>query len=151
MSGTFHTTLSPGPGSARERALWPHAPATDYDRSAARSKRHAFQRKSGQRLAHGLSSLLACSWTHSLQNPDNSSGSRLRSALPVAAVCTLPFGRGNQDLLSRLAGSWPSNGTFLVRSGRPFTPISHPDTANLGATTSKTRVRPKLPRDPRLV
>ena len=69
----------------------------------------------------------------------------------MGAGCTLPFARGNKDLLSRLAGNWPSNGTLLVRSGRPFTPISNLDTANIGATPSKTRVRPNLPRDPRLV
>jgi len=175
VGGTFNTALTPGAGNPRLRALWPHAPATDYDRSVARSKYHALQIKSEQRLWAGLSSLVAYTWSksidtaasgffgaedQSLQDPYDINSSRSVSGFDiphvfsVGAVYALPFGPGKQFLTSgpaaRILGNWQLNAIALLRSGRPFTPIMNLDTANIGATTSNTRVRPNLLRDPRL-
>lgn len=175
VSGTFNTALTPGPGAPRARALWPHAPATDYDRSIGRSKYHGLQLKMEQRLTAGLSSLVAYTWSksietassgffgaedQSLQNPYDINSSRsvsgfdLPQVFSAGAVYALPFGKGKkfatQGFAARILGNWQVNALVLLRSGRPFTPITNLDSANIGATTSNTRTRPNLLRDPRL-
>jgi hypothetical protein len=155
--------------------LWPHAPGTDYDRSIGRSKYHGLQLKMEQRLTAGLSSLVAYTWSksietassgffgaedQSLQNPYDINSSRsvsgfdLPHVFSAGVVYALPFGKGKklatQGLAPRLLGNWQVNALVLLRSGRPYTPITNLDSANIGATTSNTRTRPNLLRDPRL-
>ena len=175
VGGTFNTAQTAGPGNPRERALWPHAPATDYDRSIGRSKYHALQVKAEQRLWGGLSSLVAYTWSksidtassgffaaedQSLQNPYDINSSRSVSGFDIphvfslGAVYGLPFGKGKAFMTSGVAakvlGSWQLNAIALVRSGRPYTLYMNLDTANIGATGQTTRVRPNLLRDPAL-
>jgi hypothetical protein len=175
VGGVYNLAQTPGPGSPRDRALWPHAPATDYDRSVGRSKYHALQTRAERRFSQGFSIVGQYTWSksidtassgffsaedQSLQNPYDINGSRSVSGFDIphffsfASVYQLPFGKGQRWLqsgaLSRVLGNWQLNAILLGRSGQPFTPFTNLDIANIGATTASSRVRPNLLRSPQL-
>jgi len=174
VGGAYNVALTPGPGNPRDRALWPHAPATDYDRSVGRSTYHGLQTRAERRFAQGFSIIAQYTWSKSidvssgffgvedqqLQNPYDLRGSRAVSGFDIphfvsaGAVWQLPFGKGQRWLrsgaLARLLGNWQMNAMLLARSGQAFTPVTNLDTANIGAPGQNTRVRPDLLRDPRL-
>jgi hypothetical protein len=128
-----------------------------------------------RRMSGGLSFLTSYTWSKSidtaisgygssesisLQNPYDPNESRSVSGfdvphmLSVAAVYSLPFGRGkqwlNQGVGSRIFGNWQVNGILVLRSGQPYNPQMNLDIANIGAVNNATRARPDLVGDPKL-
>ncbi|HEY3458649.1 MAG TPA: carboxypeptidase regulatory-like domain-containing protein [Bryobacteraceae bacterium] len=171
IGGFYNTAVTPGPGLVSSRALYPYAPASNYDRSIGRSNYNALQAKFEQRVSHGLSFLVAYTWSksidiassgqfgvegQSLQDPYHVDADRAVSAydipqyLAVSAVYTLPFGHGRQWLTtgfaSRIFGNWQLNSIVQLRSGQPYSLSMNTDVANIGAATT----RPDLVGDPTL-
>lgn len=169
VGGFYNTALTPGPGLVQPRELFPYAPASNYDRSIGRSSYNALQMKIEQRMAYGLSFLVAYTWSksidlassgqfgvegESLQNPYNVDADRSVSAfdipqgLAVSLVYLLPFGHDRTWLksgfASRVFGNWQLNAIVQVRSGQPFSLAMNTDVANIGTTTT----RPDLVGDP---
>jgi outer membrane receptor protein involved in Fe transport len=171
IGGFYNTALTPGPGPVSARALFPWAPASNYDRSIGRSTYDGLQVKLEQRFSAGLSYLVAYTWSktidiassgqfgvegQSLQDPYNVNADRSVSSYDIphnfstALIYQLPFGKGQRWLdsgpLSRVLGNWQINAIVQLRSGQPFTPTMNADVANIGATTT----RPDLIGDPHL-
>lgn len=173
VGGDYNTALTPGPGPAQPRALWPNLPVSLWDRSIGQSKYNAFQAKFEKRFSDGFSSLLSYTWSKSmdvatsglfntenfsLQNPYDPNGSRSVSGFDIphyftaAIIYELPFGHGKRwvsdGIASRIVGSWRINSIIQLRSGQPFTLFTNVDIANIGAIQGGSQDRPDLVGDP---
>lgn len=172
IGGDYNTALTPGPGTDRPRALWPHAPVTGYDRSVGMSNYHGLLAKAERRFASGFSYLVAYTWSKSidmassaqfrenmsLQNPYNPRESRSVSGFDIphifstALVYEFPFGPGrkwlNSGVGSKILGRWQSNAIVQARSGQPYTLFMNVDIANIGAINQAARARPNIVGNP---
>ncbi len=125
----------------------------DLEASAANSSYHSLQTRVQQRLAHGVSAIVAYTFSKSLddasgffattgdpnfpQNSYNLAAERgrsdfdIRQRLTVSYYCDLPQGRN-----AWLKG-WQTAGIWTFQSGQPFTPALLPgnDNANTGIDT----------------
>ncbi len=66
VGGDYNTALTPGPGPTQPRALWPNDPVSLWDRSVGQSKYNALQAKFQKRFSSGFSSLVAYTWSKSM-------------------------------------------------------------------------------------
>jgi len=173
VGGDYNTALTPGPGPTQPRALWPNDPVSLWDRSVGQSKYNALQAKFEKRFSSGFSSLLAYTWSKSidvatsgqfntenlsLQNPYDPNESRSVSCFDIpqyftiAAIYELPFGHGKRwvrdGIVSRIVGSWRINSIVQLRSGQPFTLFTNVDIANTGAIAGSSQDRPDLVGNP---
>lgn len=171
IGGFYNTAVTPGPGVAQSRALFPYAPASNYDRSIGRGNYNALQMKFEQRASHGLSFLVAYTWSkaidiassgqfgvegESLQDPYHVDADRSVSSydipqnLAVSLVYLLPFGHDRAMLktgwASRIFGNWQLNAIVQARSGQPYSLSMNSDVANIGSATT----RPDLVGNPQL-
>ena len=113
------------------RALFPWAPASNYDRSIGRSSYDGLQVKLEQRFSAGLSYLVAYTWSktidiassgqfgvegQSLQDPYNVNVDRSVSSYDIphnfstALIYQLPFGKGQRWLDSGLCPAFSGTG-----------------------------------------
>ena len=131
--------------------------------SRANSNYHSLQARFQQRLSRGLASLVAYTWSKSIDDasnffssagdsnfPQNSYNLRaergrsnfdVRHRLSVSYSYELPFGKGRQYLadegwLSSILSGWQSFGILTFQSGRPFTVALLPDIDNSGTGRS---------------
>jgi hypothetical protein len=120
----------------------------DLLESRANSNYHALQTRFQQRLFHGLTSLVAYTWSKSIDDasnffssagdpnfPQNSfnvaaergrSNFDVRHRLSASYSYALPFGKGRQYLaddgwISTVLTGWETHGIITLQSGRPFT------------------------------
>jgi Carboxypeptidase regulatory-like domain/TonB dependent receptor len=135
----------------------------DLLESRANSNYNALQARFQQRLVRGLTSLVAYTWSKSIDDasnffssagdpnfPQNSynvaaergrSNFDVRHRLSVSYSYALPFGKGRQYLandgwVSTALGGWETYGIVTVQSGRPFTVALLPDIDNSGTGRS---------------
>jgi hypothetical protein len=125
----------------------------DYEESAANSSYNSLQTRVQQRLAHGVSAIVAYTFAKSLDDasgffattgdpnfPQNSYDLRasrgrsdfdIRQRLTVSYYCDLP--QGHNIFLK----GWQTAGIWTLQSGQPFTPALEPDddNANTGIDT----------------
>lgn len=122
----------------------------NYSQSTGFTTFHALEAQYQKRFSHGLETVVAFTWEKCLGNSNgdfnaengaeaapyeyffNPSLSKGVCAFDVPKVFTftavyeLPFGKGrhwlNHGLLSKVAGGWDTNYSFLARSGRAFNP-----------------------------
>ncbi len=175
VGGDYNTALTPGPGPAMPRALWPNDPVSLWDRSVGQSAYNALQVKFDKRFSGGFSYLLSYTWSKSidvassgqfndegfsLQNPYDPNGSRSVSGFDIpqyfsaALVYDSPFGHGKRWLNSGVGawilGNWQANSIIVLRSGQPFTLATNADIANIGAIAGSSQDRPNLVGNPGL-
>lgn len=160
VGGYYNTALTPGPGDAQSRALYPYIAPTYYDRSVGSSNYHAMQFQLNKRMSKGFSYQVAYTWSKSMnvggdgwfgvegsvpQDPYNPaghgsysvSGTDLRNVLSVNTLYEVPVGRGRafstgNKVFDYILGNWQLNNIFVARSGQVFTPQTNSDVANTG-------------------
>jgi Carboxypeptidase regulatory-like domain len=164
VGGYYNTALTPGPGDAQSRALYPYIAPTFYDRSVGASNYHALQFQLNKRISKGFSYQVAYTWSKSMnvggdgwfgvegsvpQDPYHPaangsysvSGTDLRNVLSVNTLYEIPVGRGKSystgnHVFDYILGNWQLNNIFVARSGQVFTPQTSSDIANTGNGTT---------------
>lgn len=146
---------------------WPDFNQITYDTYDAYSNYNAMTVKVTQRLAHGLSGLIAYAYSKGLDDdggttdggaingnlaPQNDndpasnygvSDTSIRHRLVVSGVYQLPFGRGRAFLsdsaswVNALAGGWDISAIVAAQSGYPFSVLSSNDFSNTGSPSPK--------------
>jgi hypothetical protein len=135
-----------------------------YTQSVGYSRYNSFQFKSQRRFSRGLHTLLAYTWSKSIdvssgyfnvENGDGGSstvqnyfdqpsargvsGFDITHFLSWATLYEFPFGKGktwaNSGPLSWVVGNWQANYVLQARSGQPYTLQVSGDPANIGGTT----------------
>jgi hypothetical protein len=160
VGGYYNTALTPGPGDAQSRALYPYIAPTFYDRSVGSSSYHAMQFQLNRRFSNGFSYQVAYTWSKSMnvggdgwfgvegtvpQDPYAPSaygsyapaGTDLTNVLSVNTLYEVPVGRGRQfstgnRVFDYILGNWQLNNIFVARSGQVYTPDISSDIANTG-------------------
>ena len=161
----------PGPGAVNNRrpffAVRPTLADVTWAVSDGTADYHALQLTAEKRLSHGLSGLLAYTWSHSIdtvgqafgggadgplpQDPRNRQADRgnspfdIRHRLTVAANYQLPFGKGQRWLSGDgaapyLLGGWQVNTIATLQTGLPFTPTLNAAVANTGTGSRPDRI-----------
>jgi hypothetical protein len=161
----------PGSGAVNNRrpffAVRPTLADVTWAVSDGTADYHAFQFSAEKRLAHGLSGLLAYTWSHSIdtvgqsfgggadgplpQDPRNRLADRgnspfdIRHRLTIAWNYALPFGQGRKwlnsgGLAEYLLGGWQINGINTFQTGLPFTPTLNAATVNTGTGSRPDRI-----------
>jgi hypothetical protein len=133
---------------SQSQRAYPLFSTITYVQSRANSNFNSLQAKLQQNFSHGVSYLLAYTYSKSLDNaPGQGSGSDFSSGTPqdsnnlnaeyglsdfdarqrlvISPVIQLPFGSGRRyvqhGLLSDVIGGWQLSGIFAYHTGRPFT------------------------------
>ncbi|WP_263357956.1 TonB-dependent receptor [Acidicapsa ligni] len=164
VGGYYNTALTPGPGDAQARALYPYIAPTFYDRSIGSSNYHAMQFQLNKRFSNGFSYQVAYTWSKDInvggdgwfgvegtvpQDPYNPSGFGSRSVsgtdltnvLSVNTLYQVPVGKGRMfstgnRLFDYVLGNWQINNIFVAHTGQVFTPVTSSDIANTGNGTT---------------
>ena len=162
LGGIHNTARFPAPGDAAtvaSRRQYPYIAPTYYDDSTGNSNYHALQTRLTGNDRHGLTYLLAYTWSKSidlaqsgdfteggsLQDPYNPradrsvSGFDLTNIFSASVVYELPFGKGKpfnpqNHIVSYAAGGWQVNSIVNLTSGPPFEVDLNGDIANTGNT-----------------
>ena len=151
--------LTPGYGPIINRVPWPLAIIGAHGtRSLTSSWYNALQLKAEERLSHGLSYLVAYTWSKSedtgcsgfegiegcdieqpndIRNDKSVSSFDLPFILTTSVVYDLPFGKGRaylnqKSVLGSIIGQWRSNVIFRSFSGQPLSLNAGSDFANIG-------------------
>jgi len=158
VGGYYNVALTPGPGDAQARALYPYIGPTFYDRSIGKADYDAFQFQLNKRFSKGLAYQVAYTWSKSIdlcasgwygvegqscsdpyhvQASRGPSGFDLTHVLSVNTLYELPVGKGkrfqtNNNFLDYALGNWQFNTIFLARSGLPYQVYVSGDVANTG-------------------
>jgi hypothetical protein len=160
VGGYYNTALTPGPGDAQSRALYPYIAPTFYDRSVGSSNYNAMQFQLNRRFSSGFSYQVAYTWSKSInvggdgwfgvegtvpQDPYNPAGFGSRSVagtdltnvLSVNTLYQVPVGRGKMfstgnRFADYILGNWQINNIFVAHTGQVFTPVTSSDIANTG-------------------
>jgi TonB dependent receptor len=138
-----------------------------YVNSNTHSGYNALYTKVQQNLTHGLSFLVAYTWSKSIDNdtttPENIYNLRaerglstfdVRNRFVASPVYDLPFGAGRQYLnhgwAGQVVGGWEVAGEIALQNGTPVTPILSANVSNDGLTTQGGTVsdRPNVSGDP---
>lgn len=163
-----NVATTPGPGDPSLRYPFPYITPTYFDKSVGKASYEAFQFKINRRTSHGLTYLVAYTWSKtmdlgcdgffggasegcSVQNPYNLqmdksvAGYDLTHMLTASWVYSLPFGKGMKyttanPVLNNIVGNWALNGIFTARSGVPFTMYASGDIANTGDTQERAEL-----------
>ena len=161
----------PGAGAVNNRrpffAVRPTLADVTWAVSDGTADYHALQLSAEKRLSHGLSGLLAYTWSHSIdtvgqsfgggadgplpQDPRNRLADRgnspfdIRHRLTIAWNYQLPFGKGQRWLggdgaAAYLLGGWQVNGINTFQTGLPFTPTLNAAVANTGTGSRPDRI-----------
>ena len=159
VGGQYNTALTPGPGDAQPRALYPYSVPTFYDRSVGNGNYNALQVQLDKRYAGGFSYQIAYTWSKSesvddgwfgvegqvVQNPYDPGASRGLSGTNIPHVFSantlyeIPVGRGKRfstgnSFVDYVVGNWQLNNIFTWRNGQNFTVTDGNDIANIGIT-----------------
>lgn len=160
LGGFYNTALAPGPGTPQSRALFPYIAPTNYNRSWSRSSYQGLQAQIQRRFSHGVSAMLAYTWSKSIdigcsgwfgvegcsvQDPYHFNNDRSVSGFDVPHVFVanwtweLPVGPNRRFKtgyrpIDFIVGNWQINGILTLRSGQPFTLGVNGDIANTGNT-----------------
>jgi hypothetical protein len=134
-----------------------------YSQSMGWSNYNALEVKMQKRFSRGLSTLLAYTWSKSLDtssgwfaaengsgggsvvqnyfNPQSNygpSGYNIPQLLVWSTNYELPFGLGrkylNHGLAANILGGWDMNYVFMARSGQPYTLVATGDVANISGS-----------------
>jgi len=158
VGSVYNTALTPGPGPIKPRQLFPYYTQSFYDRTIGKSDYNALEVTLTHRLAHGLSYVVAYTWSHSIddactglyaiegcsiQHPYNLNLDRGTSAidlthvLSVSALYQDPFGKGRRfstgnHVLDYIIGNWQLNNILYIRSGQPYSLSVAEDVTNTG-------------------
>jgi len=112
----------------------------------------ALYAKMEQHVTHGLTFLLAYTWSKSIDDLNSSpqniynlraekgiSGFDVRNRFVASPVYILPFGPGRQYMnhgwASQIAGGWELAGQISLQDGTPVTPVLGSNVSNNGKTT----------------
>lgn len=102
-----------------------------------------------RRYSHGMTLLVAYTYSHSLddapysgslQDPQNlpsqyaSSDFDVRHRLVASFTYELPFGHNGNHFTDSIIGGWQANGIFVYQTGIPFTVTTSKDISNTGAS-----------------
>jgi hypothetical protein len=138
-----------------------------YSESTGWSNYNALEVKMQKRFSQGLSTLLAYTWSKSLDTSsgwfaaENGSGGgsvvqdyyspgsnygpsgyNIPQLLVWSTNYQIPFGRGrrflNHGLAANLLGGWDTNFVFMARSGQPYTIVATGDIANISGSKGST-------------
>jgi hypothetical protein len=159
VGGQYNTALTPGPGDAQPRALYPYSVPTFYDRSVGTGNYNALQVQLDKRYTNGFTYQIAYTWSKSeteddgwfgvegtvVQDPYNPGASRGLAGTNIPQVFTanglyeLPIGKGKSFSTGNrigdyILGNWQINSIFTWRNGQDFTVIDGADIANIGNT-----------------
>ncbi len=162
LGGIHNTARYPAPGDAAQvaaRRQYPYIAPTYYDDSTGNSNYHALQTRLTGNDRHGLTYLIAYTWSKSidlaqsgdftegsdLQDPYNPradrsvSGFDLTNIFSASVVYELPFGKDkpfhpSNHIASYAAGGWQVNSIVNLTSGPPFEVDYSGDNANTGNT-----------------
>jgi hypothetical protein len=148
----------PGPGSIQlRRPLTAYSAINAYGPYVS-AHYESLQSQLERRFNKGLTLLAAYTWSHSIDNDNNSrenaynlsleqasSNFDLRQRFVLSSVYALPFGKGkaflnNSRFANIVAGGWQLSGIFTRQTGLPFTPVESVDASNTGTTERPNRV-----------
>ena len=137
----------------------PNVSDVSYFATNGLSEYYALQVTADKRFSNGVSTLLAYTWSHAIddvplefgggaagpqpQDPRNLFAERassiidMRHRLTLSYVWDLPFGKGKAFLnhggpTDWVLGGWQTNGILTVQSGLPFSPVLQTSTTNTG-------------------
>ena len=153
---------TPGPGAIQARRPFPQWGSITWVDSNGYSSFNSLGAQLQRRYSHGMTLLVAYTYSHSLddapysgslQNPQNLSSQYansdfdIRHRLVTSFTYELPFGRG-RDFGSNLGrparlliSDWQANGIFVYQTGLPFTVTTSKDISNTGAS-NYAQIRP---------
>jgi hypothetical protein len=159
VGGQYNTALTPGPGDAQSRALYPYSVPTYYDRSIGNGNYNALQVQLDKRYSSGFSYQVAYTWSKAeseddgwfgvegqvVQNPYDPGASRGLSGTNIPHLFSantlyeIPVGRGKRfstgnRFADYVVGNWQLNNIFTWRNGQNFTLTDGNDVANIGIT-----------------
>ncbi len=139
-----------GAGAIQARRPYNRYGGINYFTQDASSTYHSLQTKVEQRYAKGIFYLVSYTWSKATRFANTPAvggntaweralaGYDIPHNLAMSTGWELPFGKGKRFLAggNRLVdgafGGWTTQGIFVIRSGRPFTPIVSRDIANNG-------------------
>jgi hypothetical protein len=157
----YNNTPLPGPGAVNARRpnpLWGVIRTIQNDVIANYEGLNVVAR---QRLQHGLSFLLAYTWSHALDVGTDSNNTGAGSAPQDPYNWRLDYGNSNWDIRHRFVASysyeipgfgghnllaraltrgWQMNGITTIQTGTPFNITTPGDIANTGATPQRPNV-----------
>jgi hypothetical protein len=146
---------TPGPGAIQARRPYPQWGSITWVDSNGCSNFNSLSAQLQRRYSHGLTLLVAYTYSHSLddapysgslQNPQNlasqyaSSDFDVRHRLVASFTYELPFGHirvvghNVNRLMNSIIGGWQTNGIFVFQTGIPFTVTTSKDISNTGAS-----------------
>ncbi|MEA2544277.1 MAG: hypothetical protein QOH35_5643, partial [Acidobacteriaceae bacterium] len=159
VGGQYNTALTPGPGDAQPRALYPYSVPTFYDRSVGNGNYNALQVQLDKRYSSGFSYQIAYTWSKSeseddgwfgiegqtVQNPYDPgasrglSGTNIPHVFSASSLYEIPVGSGKRfstgnRFADYVVGNWQINNIFTWRNGQNFTVTDGNDVANIGIT-----------------
>ncbi|HZT37815.1 MAG TPA: carboxypeptidase regulatory-like domain-containing protein [Bryobacteraceae bacterium] len=141
---------TPGPGAIQARRPYPMWGSISYFSQDMSTTYHALQAKLEKRLSNGFWYLVSYTWSKSMtfQNTPAVGGDYawekalssfdIPQNVAISGGYELPVGRGkillnrSNRVVDAALGGWQVQGTFIRRSGRPFTPTISRDVANTG-------------------
>jgi len=154
----YTTTCTPAAVAAQGRFPYPYQVPTHYDTSIGRSWYDAMQISFNQKTSHGLTFLLAYTWSKtidigsdgwfaadgsSIQDPYHLNNDRSLAGFDVPHIFTthwvyeLPFGSGKkfetgQRFLDAIVGGWQVNGILNLQSGQLYNVSAANSIPNVG-------------------
>jgi hypothetical protein len=150
-------------------SLDPNVSDVSYFATDGLSDYYGLQVTADKRFSNGVSTLLAYSWSHAIddvplefgggaagpqpQDPRNIFAERassiidVRHRLTLSYVWALPVGKGKAFLnhgsfVDWVLGQWQTNGILTVQSGLPFSPVLQTSTTNTGTSSRPDVVGP---------
>jgi len=147
----------PGTGPLQARRPWPDFNQVRYDTYDALSNYNALLVKATKRSSHGLSALIAYTYSKALDHNSGTSETEiapqddnnfqaeygpadisLKHRLVVSGVYELPFGAGRQfatgsSAANKVIGGWDLSFILQAQSGYPFSVYSATDFSNTGS------------------
>ena len=147
----------PGTGPLQARRPWPDFNQVRYDTYDALSNYNALLVKATKRVSHGLSALIAYTYSKALDHNSGTSETEiapqddnnlraeygpadtsLKHRLVVSGVYELPFGAGRQfatgsSAANKVIGGWDLSFILEAQSGYPFSVLSATDFSNTGS------------------
>jgi hypothetical protein len=158
--------VAPSPVPIANRRLWPFYNSVTVQEPFGNLSYHGLMTKLEKRFSRGLTFVLNYTWSHAIDNIDetnnNDAGTALkpwdrhlergnslsdvRHAFGFVSTYELPFGKGKRYMgnANRLAdlvlGGWQMSGIFTRTSGQPFTVTTSGGITNAGGADRPNRI-----------
>lgn len=152
--------LTPGPGSIQARRPYPLWSGISYQTQDMSNHYDSLQAKFEHRFSHGFSSLIAYTYSKSLQyNQSSAIGGNTAYEYALSPFDTphnvaisgsyeLPVGHNRKFLnntngfVNAIVGGWQAQTILVMRSGTPYTPVVSSDRANVGVGSQRPNLNP---------